>query len=94
MGIYFCKQAFQKYKEAKDALMDAMKSNDFERNHDLLTPLGLKFSTHTNNHGKITFMDENPRYQGSCASTASETGSGPSNCANDLKNAFLYPTQI
>lgn len=87
-------QAFQKYKEAKDALMDAMKSNDFERNHDLLTPLGLKFSTHTNNHGKITFMDEDPRYQGSCASTASETGSGPSNCANDLKNAFLYPTQI
>lgn len=85
-------QAFQNYKEIKEQLMIAMKGDQLDRNLHLLAPLGMKFSTHTNCHGKITFKDDDQRYKASTASTASETASGPSNSAKDLKNAFLYPT--
>lgn len=84
--------AYQNYKDTKDQLMDAMKSNDLERNFHLLTPLGMTYSIHTNNHWKLTFIDGDRRYKATHASTPSETASGPSNSAKDLKNAFLYPT--
>lgn len=84
--------AFRRYSADRDALLTAMKGNQLDKNKHLLKPLGLDFSTHTNNHGDITFGDGDRRYTVSSASTASETKSGPSNCANDLKNALLYPT--
>jgi len=68
------------------------KSNDLERNLDLFAPLGMKYSSHTNNHWKFNFADGDRRYNATHASTPSETSSGPSNSAKDLKNAFLYPT--
>lgn len=85
-------RAFQNYKELKADLMNAMKSNDLERNLDLFAPLGMKYSSHTNNHWKFNFADGDRRYNATHASTPSETSSGPSNSAKDLKNAFLYPT--
>lgn len=85
-------RAYQNYKDTKNQLMDAMKSNELERNFHLLAPLGMDYSTHTNNHWKLHFIDGDRRYNATHASTPSETASGPSNSAKDLKNAFLYPT--
>lgn len=85
-------RAYQNYCTHKDQLMEAMKSNNLERNFHLLTPLGMTYSSHTNNHWKLNFIDGDRRYSATHASTPSETASGPSNSAKDLKNACLYPT--
>lgn len=84
-------QAFEQFCDNKDALKNAIVSGELEKKKNFLKPFNLDFDRHTNNHPKITF-GRDQRYIASMASTASETASGFSNGAKDLRNTFLYPT--
>lgn len=82
---------YQIYSQNVQYLQTAIRKNSFWKSQNLLAPLGLKCEQYANNHGKIRFMDGDERYSGTVASTPSETLAGPSNCADELRNAFFYP---
>ena len=83
-------KTFGEYGQRVTALLNAMKSNDFDISDKRLKFFNIESGTHTNNHGKIEFRNDE-RYQACTASTPSETASGPSNFASYFKNAFLFP---
>lgn len=83
-------QSYRNYKANTSNLLASIKKNNFWKSLPMLTPLGMSCALHTNNHGKIRFMDGDGRYSSVVSSTPSETASGPSNCAEDLKHVFLY----
>lgn len=83
---------YLEYRENKDALLNAIKTGSLEHNMNLLKSFNLSAERYGNNHWKIRFLDGDERYTGCVASTPSECESGPSNCAKDLRNAFLFPT--
>lgn len=84
-------QAFASYRQNARELLASVRKNNFWKNTAMLSPLGMSCSLHANNHGKIRFIDGDRRYTGTVASTPSDTTSGPSNCADEIKNAFFYP---
>lgn len=85
------KAAYKKFCENKDALKIAVAAGELDKKTHLLKPFNMTLGRHTNAHGKITFGADD-RYTACTASTASETASGFSNSAKDIRNAFLYPT--
>lgn len=84
-------KAFEQYCNDTKALKNATVGGELDKKKHLLKPFNLDFNDHHNNHGRISFGSDD-RYIASTASTASETASGFSNCAKDLRNTFLFPT--
>lgn len=82
---------FEQYCDDTIALKNAIVGGELDKKKYLLKPFNLDFNDHSNNHGRISFGNDD-RYIASTASTASETACGFSNCAKDLRNTFLFPT--
>lgn len=83
-------QRYKTYKQDVSQLLNASRKNNFLRNTDILCKFGIKCDHHTNNHIKIRFNDDDPRYSSTHGSTPSDNICGAKNFAEDLKNAFFY----
>ena len=81
---------YRAYKQDVSQLLNASRKNNFLRSADMLNKFGIKCDHHTNNHIKIRFCDDDPRYSSTHASTLSDNACGAKNFAEDLKNAFFY----
>ena len=81
---------YKAYKQDVSQLLNASRKNNFLRSTDILNKFGIKCDHHTNNHIKIRFNDDDPRYSSTHASTPSDNSCGAKNFAEDLKNAFFY----
>ena len=81
---------YEAYKQDISQLLNASRKNNFLRNTDILGKFGIKCDHHTNNHIKIRFSDDDPRYSSTHGSTPSDNTCGAKNFAEDLKNAFFY----
>lgn len=81
---------YKSYKQDVNQLLNASRKNNFMRNTDILNKFGIKCDSYTNNHKKIRFADNDPRYSSCYSSTPSDNFCGAKNFTDDLKNAFFY----